>query len=488
MAEGDTSDAPEVSLLDVILDTPLVERARESAESAAKGMALRTEWGADPVQRRAPILVISGPSGSGKSSLARALASHLGVSLAWITGTSIIRGDVELSQFLSEAQTTQALAVIEESEALFSTGGRESPRAMDLHEGLVVLLTDEPSSLNPEVAGGAIEHIRCRFPNPEQRQAIWEVHLPPDVPLGDDLDISVLGHRFPMSGKEISDAVRRAIHLAVARQPADPQIDQGLLVEVCEAWARDGFPDSLREPGDPGELAEVISRREQLEDDAGLDAGLIGRRAFLVLVDGPAASQVARTLIAESGHRPMCLNLAPDAPSMNRQLEDAVGRRAVILVEDAELLFPSQDPTLDTQVSRRERRRGMELLAALATSNVTALFTTYAFGAVGENLTRRISWRHAIAEPSLETRAATWSALWPTKGAALSPEDRQGLAARWELSEEQISHVIRRACFQANGEALSLELIEQACEQEYRTAGKVTRRTSQESAPDPPTT
>ena len=128
-------------------------------------------------------------------------------------------------------------------------------------------------------------------------------------------------------------------------------------------------------------------------------------------------------------------------------------------------------------------------MRALANRNVTALFTTYAFGAVGDALTKRISWRHAITDPDPDDRAAAWAALWPREVPTLAPEDLQVLAARWELSTEQISHVIRRACYQAKGGDLTPDLIQQACEQEYRTAGKVTRLLPpQETEVEPTTT
>jgi len=496
MAEGEPSDAPQVNLLDVILDEPLVERAREAAEHAGGALSLRREWGADPVQERGIFLVLSGPPGSGKTTLVRALASHLKLPVSSTTGPSMASsslGSAEaLTTFLSTARKTPTLCVIDESEALFSPtspGLSSSLRAIDLHGQLVVLITRDPSLLDRGALGGTVEHIRCRFPDPEQRQSIWEIHLPPDVPLEADVDVSALGRRFPMSGGEISAAVHRAIHLAVALEPAAPKIGQGLLVEVCESWATHGFPESLTEPDEPCDLAQVIAHRERVEDNADLGAGLSGRRAFLVLVDGPEASAKARRLVADSGHRHRCLTITPDAPSMSRQLDEAIGRRAVVLIEDAEMLFPPQDPALDTDTSRRERRRGLELMRALADRNVTALFTTYAFGAVGDALTKRISWRHAITDPGPDDRAAAWSALWPREVPTLAPEDLQVLAARWELSTEQISHVIRRACYQAKGGDLTPDLIQQACEQEYRTAGKVTRRLPpQETEAEPTTT
>ena len=89
MAEGEPSDAPQVNLLDVILDEPLVERAREAAEHAGGALSLRRRWGADPVQERGTLLVISGPPGSGKTTLVRALASHLKLPVSSTTGPSM---------------------------------------------------------------------------------------------------------------------------------------------------------------------------------------------------------------------------------------------------------------------------------------------------------------------------------------------------------------------------------------------------------------
>lgn len=489
MAEGEQRttemEDPALSLLDVILDAPLVDRARGCCEHATTALRLGTEWGMDPAQRRAPLLVLSGPPGSGKTALIRALASHVDRQVAWTTGAHLTRdGAAALRTFLSEARATDALPVIEQSEVLSG----DTLGELALHDSLVVLVTREPARLDPGVLLSAIEHIPCRFPSPEQRQAIWEVHLPQGVPLAGDVDVASLGQRFPMSGGEIAAAVRRALHLAVARDDDAPQISQEILTTACEDWARVTCPESLNPHAgaEPGTLAHALATRERVEERAGLVPALSGRRAFIALVDGPDASAEARRVAVSSGHRYQHLDVGPGAPSIARQLDQVVAQRAMLVVDEAELLFSPQDVSLDTDTGRRERRAGLDLLAALSHGDVVALFATHAFGAVGDTLTRRLSWRHPVPEP--EERAETWSALWPLGIPPLETEALNRLAAAWELTPEQISHVLRRACVRSGGDALSSEVLDLVCAEEYRIAGKVTRTVTPQTPTDKPET
>jgi ATP-dependent 26S proteasome regulatory subunit len=56
------------------------------------------------------------------------------------------------------------------------------------------------------------------FPDGASRALIWRRLIPPEAPLGADVDFNVLGQKYELSGGHIKNAVLRAACRAMARE------------------------------------------------------------------------------------------------------------------------------------------------------------------------------------------------------------------------------------------------------------------------------
>ena len=87
---------------------------------------------------------------------------------------------------------------------------------MEEYEGVVILATNLRNNLDEAFIRRM--HFVVDFPLPDEdhRLRIWQSCLPADLPLGKDVDLARLAHRFKLSGGNIRNVVLSAAFLAAA--------------------------------------------------------------------------------------------------------------------------------------------------------------------------------------------------------------------------------------------------------------------------------
>lgn len=188
-------------------------------------------------------VLLCGPSGTGKTLLARAVASEAGVAFLFCSASDFVemlvgRGAARVRDlFTQAAQHPQCIIFIDEIDALAKARGgfnsndeREQTlnqllTEMDGFEGnvngvIVIAATNRPEVLDPALCrpGRFDRHVYVGFPDASGREAILRVHAK-SVRLDADVDIRALAHACGQfgqrSGAQLASLVNEAALLAV---------------------------------------------------------------------------------------------------------------------------------------------------------------------------------------------------------------------------------------------------------------------------------
>jgi hypothetical protein len=226
---------PELGLDRIVLPPDRHAQLREIVVQVRCAEAVQEGWGFRDLMLygRGVTALFAGPSGTGKTLSARAIAGELGIDLLQIDLAQVVSkyiGETEknLSAVFAAAQASGLALLFDEAEALF--GKRNEVR--DAHDryanietafllqrieeftGLVILTTN----LRPNLDTGFLRRLQfvIDFPRPDAalRSEIWRRAFPPRAPLEADLDLDLLAERLDLTGGSIQAAALRAAYLA----------------------------------------------------------------------------------------------------------------------------------------------------------------------------------------------------------------------------------------------------------------------------------
>jgi hypothetical protein len=195
-----------------------------------------------PATRGGLRLLFCGPSGTGKTLCAEALAQHLGRRLL-VTDMSRL-----LSKWVGESQqrvtalfdeyerivaaSPQApLLLLDECDQFLLTRGHPDSGAEQMrHEmtnlflerldrlpGLVVATTNLVEVLDSAFNRRFDLKLEFSEPGPVERETLWRTHLPPAVPLLEPIPFPELARRFAFNGGRIALVMQNALHAAATR-------------------------------------------------------------------------------------------------------------------------------------------------------------------------------------------------------------------------------------------------------------------------------
>jgi hypothetical protein len=221
---------------DLVLEPPTRAHLLEVAAAARLRRSQADAWHVGgPSQRgRGVSALFHGPSGTGKTSAAEALAADLGVDLLTVDLATVVSkyiGETEknLRRVFDVARESEAVLLFDEAEALF---GRRSPvrdahdryanieiayllQLLDAFDGVAVLTSNLSASLDPAFARRLGYVVEFRAPDTDARSRLWKRMLG-EAPRGDDLDVTFLADAFGFTGGDIRNAALHASVMAAA--------------------------------------------------------------------------------------------------------------------------------------------------------------------------------------------------------------------------------------------------------------------------------
>jgi hypothetical protein len=182
-------------------------------------------------------MLLSGPPGTGKTLTAEVMAGRLGVDLMVVDISRVVSkwiGETEkhLAEAFDAAERSQAVLLFDEADALFGKRTDVSDAhdryanletayllsRLERFEGLAILSTNLKHNIDAAFLRRLEFVIDLEEPSVAEREALWRCHLPPQAPLGPDVDLKELAALYPIAGGLIRNASVAAGFLAASGQ------------------------------------------------------------------------------------------------------------------------------------------------------------------------------------------------------------------------------------------------------------------------------
>ena len=177
--------------------------------------------------------LFSGAPGTGKTMAAEVIAQDLQLDLYKIDLSQIVSkyiGDTEknLSQVFDAATNSNAILLFDEADALFGKRSEVKDardryanmetsyllQKMEEYAGIAILTTNFRHNLDEAFTRRLRFIIEFSLPTQEERRRMWELILPMNTAICQDLDLDFLAGRFELTGADIRNIALRAAFLA----------------------------------------------------------------------------------------------------------------------------------------------------------------------------------------------------------------------------------------------------------------------------------
>jgi len=244
---------PVFELSQVVLPDDQHRQLREIVGQVRDAETVLDRWGfsGQMPYGRGVAALFSGPSGTGKTMAAQAIARTLGaelyhVDLARVVSKYIGETEKNLDAVFSEAERSFAVLLFDEADALFGKRS-EVKDAHDRHANIEVAyllqrvesfagLAIMTTNFRRNIDQAFLRRFRfaVEFPQPDAaaRETIWRQSFPAGAPLADDLDFRFIARRLELSGGNIRQITLRAAFAAAAE---NEPITMKHLVEATRA-------------------------------------------------------------------------------------------------------------------------------------------------------------------------------------------------------------------------------------------------------------
>jgi SpoVK/Ycf46/Vps4 family AAA+-type ATPase len=505
-------ETPDVSLLNVILAKQHLEQARELVEHHANYRRLISDWGFDRVlpYGRGVTLLFSGPSGTGKTLLAHALASHakrpvISLSAADLPENEGVEG--ALRDLFSEATMRDAFVLVDECEALLGKHDKRKATAfkgIEDFEGIIILTTNHPERLDEALERRIIYTLPFETPEPDMRRQIWEVHLPPEVPLEGRIDLDTLAHTYDFTGGTIKNAILVAVNRALAKAPKNPLLSMELLEEGCRSQLKYALedltvrttinltmddiilPDKAQKK--VTEMIAAVKNQATVLNRWGFGRRLVTGKGIIALFDGPPGTgkTLCAEIVAGAFDRPLYRVNIPEVVSkwvgetekhIRAIFQQARITHAMLLFDEADSLFSARVTETQTATDRYANMEVNLLLQEIERFPGICILTTNFYGSLDRALIRRVQFRVTFEEPDMDQRKRIWETLCPPEAPLDRNVDFSKLAKDFELTGGMIKNSLLRAAYMAAeaDSSITMKLLQDACHDEYVAIGKLAR-------------
>ncbi len=226
----------------------------------------------DSSRNRGVRALFNGASGTGKTLAARVLAGVLEIDIYRVDLASIVNkyiGETEknLHRILARAEELDVILLLDEGDALMSKRTEVQSandryanletnyllQRLENHEGIVFVTTNAGDSIDHAFARRMDAVIDFSMPKAEERERIWQIHLPDDHGLDTEL-LRLVSQRCQFSGGQIRNVARLAALLALDDDVPAIESPQ-LLAAIEEEYRKAGAVSPLMNQSPSGPLS-----------------------------------------------------------------------------------------------------------------------------------------------------------------------------------------------------------------------------------------
>lgn len=186
-------------------------------------------------------LLFHGPSGTGKTMLARALASRFGRELITFAERSIqelrLSAADTLAILFREAEMQGCIVLLDECDDLFLNNSQMSQALLvELEKArcVVILATNKPIDLDPAMERRVAMKVSFPIPDADLRLRMWRSLLPEGLELAPDVDLAEFASRYQYSGGLIKNCILLAATLASRDARGDTRITRAHLARAAD--------------------------------------------------------------------------------------------------------------------------------------------------------------------------------------------------------------------------------------------------------------
>jgi len=226
---------------DIVLPDDTKEQLREMCAFVEHRHQVYDLWGFDKklAMGKGLMALFAGNSGTGKTMASDVIAATLSLDLYKIDLSTVVSkyiGETEknLKTIFNEAESSNAILFFDEADALFGKRSEVKDahdryanietayllQKMEEYSGAVILASNLKMNLDDAFLRRMHFVIDFEMPDETQRLRIWRSTVPPEMPLGSDVDFVFLARQFRFAGGNI-----RNICLAAAFLAADDRSD-----------------------------------------------------------------------------------------------------------------------------------------------------------------------------------------------------------------------------------------------------------------------
>jgi SpoVK/Ycf46/Vps4 family AAA+-type ATPase len=488
LAEVATLAPPQAPHREATRGLVLDDAARARIEQAVATFHAAVERG--PLPELCPVLLLHGPEGTGKRTLAAAAAARLGLT-ALVVDCARLGADEALAwRLLREARLLGAMLVLHDAQA----ADPHLLRIIRSHEGpwAACVPGDEPPQL--DLRPRPVVAIELQRPAYEARLALWRQALR-RLPNADAVDLEALSARYRVTGGTIlavthemwgrgAEADARGLEAALA---ARSTARAGSLVERLVPggdWEDLIVDDDIRDRLKL--LVAQVRHGDRVFDEWGFGR-LSSRRGVVALFHGPpgtgkthAARIIARHLDLEllriDVSQVVSKYIGETEKNLSAVLDEVGSSQAVLLFDEADSLFAART-AVRTSNDRYANQETSYLLQRIERYEGCVILTTNLESSIDVAFARRIAHRVHFPLPGPVERARLWRLLLPEAARGEGTIDFDALGRGYEVSGGHIANAVLRAAFLAAEEGVKVgaQHLARAANDEYQAMGKVVR-------------
>jgi SpoVK/Ycf46/Vps4 family AAA+-type ATPase len=236
-----TPQEPRRRLDDLVLTAETDRQLRTALAKIQYHDKLYREWGLESIHPEGSGIAINlyGPPGTGKSFAAEAIAEHLQRQIIRIDYAQIesrFVGDTpkNIVAAFEAAKTENAVLFFDEADSVLSRRATNITQAadygvnvsrstlllqLDSFDGVVLFATNLASNYDPAFVRRILAHVYFPLPDEAALTRLWRYHLPPAMPLADDVTPETLARdSIGLSGGDVLNVVILAAAAAVEQQ------------------------------------------------------------------------------------------------------------------------------------------------------------------------------------------------------------------------------------------------------------------------------